>query len=79
MLQVIASKRRSVVDIELPRYPPHKKRLSEGIQKTSEPFMQIKLRMGNKSAHVVYKGDKIGLPLFAFPKDARAMHDIRLP
>lgn len=32
MLQVIASEGRSVVNVQFPRHPPHKKRLSEGIR-----------------------------------------------
>jgi len=65
MLKVMAPKRRTVVDIEFPWYPAHKKRLSQGIHKAPQPLMKIELRVSNKTAPVIKKGDQISLSLFA--------------
>jgi hypothetical protein len=69
----------AIVDIELSRYPAHQKRFSEGIQKTLQLLMKVKLSMGYQSTVVVKESDQIGLLLLAADLDIRAMHNIALP
>jgi hypothetical protein len=79
VVKVQRAEGRAVVDVEFTRQAAGQKGLAQGIEVSIKVLAQGELGMADESAHVIDKGDKIGLSVFPFDTDRWSVHEVGLP
>ena len=78
-MEQLGAKGGAVVDIELSRQSPLRKRLFHGIEIGGKPLREIKLGVRDEPRHIVDEGKEIGLSHLPFMRYPRPMEGIGLP